>query len=312
MSYKTLQIYLKNRHTFVFKRFKSISDPEKGKFRAFARDTQAVHPKEILKFYQFAESIPNSKVEGTIFPDVFLLTVDEETFSTITFPKFIESVSEDPSFYECEKIIKSLDYSEGVVYLPNIPPLGKSLMKRLNLECMLLGIQGVSLLAPIDSLWCEFPSVTIVAPPSKVIFSKKFSRKKDAWYQKYFVETYLYDPEISSDLKKLSFERKGRASPDITSENPEQLIDLLKYVNRELIALGKPSLGFLNPFFYLCAHMFSREDIQNTSEFPSSITFWKAHCGLGKVIPERLFYEVERLREPKASLRSRFWPVKGS
>lgn len=298
MALKTYQVYLNNSEKKITRTFRSVSDPERIGFRRFRDKVELVTPKDVAAFEGYFDRREDAYFTKTRFPDVYLLTCEKGVLDSEDLPKCIREVDTDPNFDEAIKLWNLSKDEHGVILLERLPRIREALLRRLNLECKIFGIQGKSLFAPMDSIWVDVPSVTILSNPQHTHFSNIFPRKREAWYQEYFVKTYLYDPTILKELRAMDFCKNGRAAPDITCFNIESFLNLIRMVNKEQEAQGRPPIGFCNPFFYLCAHMFSREEVRVPSEFPDSYTFWLPTVGLGKILPERLLYEVERLRFP--------------
>lgn len=273
-----VQVFLRNNEKNILKRFQRISNPKKKRHYGRYEEVAVISPKIQEKAKRFFGSWKDTKYSASDFPDIFTLWTTREELRKHRMPSFIETIEHEPNFEEVLYTWTSRARESWVEILPRLPSMGRTLKKRLNLECMIEGLRGMTLLAPIDSIPAEFPAVTVFTDQSCPKFSKDFERKEYADYQHDFVNIYLWDPEGKGVLRKLNFEKEGRASPDITLKDPLTFITLLQQFERPL--------GFLGYFLYQNAFAFRKVEL--SGPFPRSDSLWNANSGLGEPSLEEL------------------------
>lgn len=294
------QVYLRNKESLITRYFRAVSNP-RCKLYGAHKEIEVIDPHIVSKAKEYFSHWENAQMRSTIFPDVFIVHTTSKELSQRKLPKFIKAIDDDPNFKESVEIFKKEKHKKSVQILPKLPPIRKDLKHRLNLECMIEGIKGRSVIASNDSIWAEMPAVTIVAESPKTVFSSTFSRKLQAPYQNYFVNVYLWDPSIRTPLKQREFSRFGRASPDITIKRIEDFAKLISEINKSRSLAGKKPLGFLNYFLYQNPQAFRRKKIKE-ADYPNSPTFWSANIGLGRLDFDHLEKCANRLLEPPLPL----------
>ena len=294
------QVYLKNQESLITKYFHSVSNPRIKHYGAH-KNVEVIRKEIVTKAKEHFSRWENAVIRPTIFPDVLIVQTTSKELSQRKLPKFVKAIDDDPCFKEAVELYKQALHNKSVQILPKLPPIRKDLKQRLNLDCMIEGIKGRSMIASNDSIWAEMPAVTVVAESPKTIFSPTFSRKEHAPYQNYFVNVYLWDPSIRTPLKQRKFSRFGRASPDITINRVEDFAKLINQLNKLRVQHGKKPLGFLNYFLYQNPQAFRRKKIKE-ADYPNSPTFWSANIGLGRLDFEHLEKCANRLLEPPLPL----------
>lgn len=294
------QVYLKNNESLITKYFHSVSNP-RMKGYGHHKEVPLIDDEVLEKAKAFFSEWDGAILRPTIFKDVLLVQTTSKELSKRRLPKFVRAIDDDPNFHEALDIYKKALTKKSVQVLPKLPPIRGDLKHRLNLECMIEGIRGRSMIASNDSIWAEMPAVTVVAESPKTVFSSTFSRKDQAPYQNYFVNVYLWDPSIRTPLKEREFSRFGRASPDLTIKRIDDFAHLIKGLNKSRVKRGEKPLGFLNYFLYQNPQAFRRKKIKE-AEYPNSPTFWSANIGLGRLDFDHLEKCANRLLEPPLPL----------
>lgn len=229
-------------------------------------------------------------MKKTIFPDVLHVNVFDDPVDDIVFPSWMRIVKNDYTFTEVTDAYSKCQVEDQVLVLPKVAPMSKRLLKRFHMEFMLLGLQGVSVLASNDSMWGEIPSITILTLNySHTKFSTHFSRKETAIYQDELVNVYLRDPKYKKHFAEMEFAKKGRAFPDFLVKNIEEFAKLIRAINQK-----RPNpLGFLNPILYKNAYMFKRRSRVYGGIFPTTTSVWSGGRGLGRI----RFEDLEKISQ---------------
>ncbi len=299
------QVYLKNNERLITKWFHQVSNP-RSKVYGSHREISVIDEAIVERARRFFSMGEGTFVRTTLFKDVLLVNTSFKELIKRGLPKYVQSIDDDPHFHATlEEYQKTLNHN-SVQILPKLPPIRADLKRRLNLECMIEGLKGRSMIASNDSIWAEMPAVTVVAESPKTVFSSTFSRKDYAPYQNYFVNVYLWDPEIRTPLKSRQFSRFGRASPDLTIKKIDDFAQLVTSLNQKRAIKGAKPLGFLNYFLYQNPQAFKRVSGQE-AEYPESPTFWSANIGLGKLDFEHLEKCANRLLSPPLPLWKWAW-----
>ncbi len=294
------QVYLKNNEPLITRCFHSVSNPRKKTYGTH-REFSSIDEDVVKQAKRYFSDWEGATVRTTIFKDVLLVQTTTKELNKRRLPKFVQAIDDDPNFKEALDLYVKALTQKSVQVLPKLPPIRSDLKQRLNLECMLEGIRGRSLIASNDSIWAEMPSVTIVAETPKTVFSSTFSRKSHAPYQHYFVNIYLWDPSIRSPLRERNFSRFGRASPDLTIKRIEDFANLIASFNKFRVQEGQKPLGFLNYFLYQNPQAFRRRKTER-ADYPNSPTYWSANIGLGVVDFDHLEKCAKRLLKPPLPL----------
>ena len=294
------QVYLENNERLISRWFRLVSNP-RSKLYGRHRAPDLVDERTIEKAKAFFSTWDDATIRPTIFKDVWIVKTSSKELLKRRMPKFVMAIDDDPNFHQALTIYQKGLTKKSVQVLPKLPPIRADLKQRFNLECMMEGVKGRSLIASNDSIWAEMPAVTIVAESPKTVFSSTFSRKNDASYQNYFVNVYLWDPGIRTPLKEREFARFGRASPDLTIKRIDEFAVLITGLNKRRIKKGKKPLGFLNYFLYQNPQAFRRKKIKS-ADYPNSPTFWSANIGLGRVDFDHLEKCANRLLKPPLPL----------
>jgi hypothetical protein len=278
MEVSELQVYLVNNGDKILRKFQKVSDPCLNVYGIYSFNAP-IEKKEKEMALRSLSAFFEGGVKETLFPDVLSVTAPEGKSFPKVLPKWIKRVESNPLFNETVQLVKKGE-SAPIRVLPNLPPLSDALKERLNLECMLWGLEGKTILADAQSVWGEMPAVTVFANSPTALFSKTFKRSLHALYQKHHVNTYLWDPDVKSRLREIEFFSEGRAAPDIYIEDLNVFLQFLEKVNATRIKKDLPLIGFLNPFFYQNAHAFKRP-YTGSPVFPDSFALWSANRGLG-------------------------------
>ncbi len=299
------QVYLKNNEPLITKWFHRIANP-RNKIYGSHREISVIDEDAAQRARLFFSKWEVTTVRTTMFKDVLVVNTSSKELAKWRLPRFVLSIDDDPNFQVAvDEYQKSLSHY-SVQILPKIPPIRADLKRRLNLECMLEGLKGRSMIASNDSIWAEMPAVTVVAQSPRTVFSSTFDRKEHAPYQDYFVNVYLWDPEIRTPLRSRKFARFGRASPDLTIKRIDDFAQLISSLNQKRAQRGVNPLGFLNYFLYQNPQAFDREYSKEV-EYPDSPTFWSANMGLGKLDFEHLEKCADRLLSPPLPLWKWAW-----
>lgn len=299
------QVYLKRAEARIAKRFYRVANPRSKWYGKHSR-VEPISDEMVERAKAYFATWPGTTIGTTIFKDVLLLRTTSKELAKRRLPSWIETIDDDPHFHQALEIYQQAQQNTSVQILPKLPPVREDLKRRLNLECMLEGIFGRSLIASNDSIWAEMPAVTIVAETPKTIFSSTFSRKATAPYQHYYVNTYLWDPVIQTPLRGREFSRFGRASPDLTIKKIEEFASLISALNQKRVKQHQPPLGFLNYFLYQNPQAFRRKRIRD-ADYPNSPTFWSANIGLGRIDFDHLQKCANRLINPPLPLWKWAW-----
>ncbi len=295
-----LQVYLRNNEKKILRKFRSITNPFSWFYGSYS-NLSVISQTKVEKAKSFFNSWKNTTLRESDFPDVFILQTTRKELRQHKLPRFVERLESDRNFEKAALVWRNLREKDAVVTLPKMPSMTHHLKNRYNLECMLKGISGITILCSVDNVLGDLPALTAFSNGSAPKFSEAFYRRGNADYQHSLVNIYLSDPGAQEEFRSMSFQNKGRASPDIFVKTPSTFIDFVRELNRLRMTENLPPLGFLNYFLYQNSYAFRKKMVES-DPFPSSYAIWDANSGLGKPNLDVLKREVLKLRHPKFSM----------